>query len=324
MLSTDALIIFAKVGELGSLSGAARLLKVPKANISRAIGKLERDYGTVLLERTTRGVRLTEVGKLVQFRASRIAEEVASAQAEVAAYRGEPAGTLRIGCPALLGSLYLSPRLPDFLAQYPKIDLHLHLADRLAPNADRFDAVLHAGFLGDSSYISRKIVDIELTLVATPEYLERRGLPLTPDDLAQHTIMHAQEPPSDVGELPVLSDDQVIVNGSRRHTLKFDNRVQTNDPIFVDALMRRGECLILASRVAMAEDLKAGRVVEVLPDWRLQKTPAIYALHTFRSAVPAKLRVFLDFVEKLGRGTWHQPANAGILSPTGNSLESAD
>ena len=200
MQVTDALTIFARIGELGSLSRAARLLGMPKANVSRAVAKLERDYGAVLLERTSRGVRLTEVGTLVHLRAVRIVEEIEEARAEVAAYRGEPEGTLRIGCAALLGSLFLSPSIPAFLARFPKIDLHLHLADRLAPRADRFDAVLHAGLLGDSSYISRKIVDIEMGLFATPTYLKRRGVPLGPKDLAQHTMMYSQEPVSDVGE----------------------------------------------------------------------------------------------------------------------------
>jgi LysR family transcriptional regulator, regulator for bpeEF and oprC len=301
MHTTDALMIFARVGELGSLSAAGRLLSLPKANVSRAVTKLEREYGTTLLERTTRGVRLTEVGNLVHLRAMRIVDEVESTKAEVAAYKGEPEGLLRIGCGAFLGTLFLSARLPNFLSRYPKIKLHLHLANRLVPRADRFDAVLHVGLLGDSSYISRKIADIEMGLVATPEYLNRRGTPSGPDDLIGHTFMSAVEPFLEEGELPVRHNDLIIGKGQQRHALRLDDRVRTNDPVLIDAMMREGECIALASVASIADDLKVGRLVRILPDWRLLQEPAVYALHTFRSAIPTKLKVFLEFIETIGR-----------------------
>lgn len=116
--------------------------------------------------------------------------------------------------------------------------------------------------------------------------------------------MYAQEAVSDVGELPVLQNDLVISKGARRHVLRLVSRNRTNDPILTDAMMREHGCIRLGTVVAMWNDLQAGRLVQVLPDWHLKQTPAIYARHTFRATIPTKSKVFLEFVEELGRGTW--------------------
>ncbi len=299
----DALIIFAKVAETGSISAAARSLSLPKAKVSRAVTKLEQDYGAALLERSTRGVRLTEIGSVLQLRAVRIADEVESAKAEVAAYGGRPAGTLRIGCASILGRGLLSPNIPAFLERYPEINLSLEYGDRLLPRADRFDAVLHAGFLADSSFISRKMLDLGSILVASPEYLARRGVPSSVEDLRHHVVMSAIEPESEAGELPVSSGARILICGRQEYPVGLDDRLQTNDPFSIVELARNGDGIAWTARLLVVDDLRSGKLVAILPDCRFKEEAAVYALHTYRTAMPPKLHAFLDFVQELTRGS---------------------
>lgn len=303
MQHTDALTIFAKVSEAGSVSQAARDLSLPKAKVSRAVTRLEQDYGAVLLERTTRGVRLTEVGALLQVRAAKIVKEIEAAKAEVADYGGRPAGTLRIGCASILGRGLLSPHIGEFLRRFPEIKLDLEYGDRLLPRADRFDAVLHAGYLADSSFISRKIVEVGSILVASPDYLARRGVPARAEELQTHVVMAAVEPEPEVGELPVSAGAQALLCSGQEYLVKLDDRLQTNDPFSVVEMARHGECIAWTAHLLVADDLRSGTLVAVLPACGFKEEAAVYALHTYRTAMPPKLRAFLDFVEELARSS---------------------
>lgn len=301
MDQTDALAIFAKVAEVGSVSGAARALSLPKARVSRAVKGLEREYGAVLLERSSRGVRLTEVGEILQARAGRIVAEIEAARAEVAAHGGKPAGTLRIGCASILGRGLLSPNIPLFLARFLDIRLILEFGDRLLPRADRFDAVLHAGFLADSSLISRKIVDLGSVLAASPEYLASRGTPAHADDLRDHVVMGVVEPRSEAGELPVSAGSRVLVQGGREYPVRLDDHLQTNDPFSILQMAREGKCIAWTAMLLAADDLRLGRLVALLPDYGFKEEPAVYALHRYRTFMPPKLQAFLEFVEQVAR-----------------------
>jgi DNA-binding transcriptional LysR family regulator len=276
-------------------------LSLPKAKVSRAVTKLEQDYGAVLLERTTRGVRLTEVGALLQMRAVKITDEIEAAKAEVSAYGGKPAGTLRIGCASVLGRGLLSPHVAEFLDRYPEILLNLEFGDRLLPRADRYDAVLHAGFLADSSFISRKIVEVASVLVASPAYLASRGTPKVAEDLGDHTVMAATELQPDVGELPVSAGAQVLICGGEEYTVKLDGRLQTNDPFSVVQMARSGKCIAWTASLLVSDELRSGEFEVVLPACEVKEEAAVFALHTYRTAMPPKLRAFLDFVQDLAR-----------------------
>ncbi|OYU93365.1 MAG: LysR family transcriptional regulator [Burkholderiales bacterium PBB5] len=294
----NAFIIFAKVGELGSISAAARALGLPKVRVSRAVSGLEAVYKVKLLDRTTRSVTLTEVGRTLHARCLHVREEVEEAEAEVAAHRGQPAGTLRIGCPGDIAP-GLTPYLHEFMEKYPEIDLRIRVGERLLPEPNRLDVVLHSGWLTDSRLTVRKIVDVRTLLVASGKYIEAHGLPLAPDDLDGHAIIgnfYLDPAAVEPGRLPARVPPLELVRGNERHRLPTWRRFASTDHGQILELVRRGSVIAPLAASAAIAGLQSGELVRVLPDYEIAEPPALYALYTDRAALVPKLRVFLEFV----------------------------
>lgn len=285
------LATFAKVGELGSISAAGRALDMPKSSVSRAVTRLEKAYGARIIERTTRAVVLTEIGQRLHGHCLAMVDEVANAEAEVAAYQGHPAGLLKVAAQYTIGRHVIGPNVPEFLDRYPDLDLQLHVTDRaLNPVTEGFDIVVRAGWLDDSSLIARRIVDIEATLVSSRAYVERNGLPETVADLAEHCVIGFP-----VTGAPPLE----LVRGNTRVAVPTWRRFACNDPMLNFALVRRGIAIAPVSKFILAEALAAGEIVRVLPDYELHNPPALFAFYASRSAVTPKISVFLDFLTEL-------------------------
>jgi LysR family transcriptional regulator, transcriptional activator for aaeXAB operon len=301
----DALSIFAKVGELGSISGAARALGLPKANVSRAVASLEADYTVVLIERGARRVTLTEIGAKLHARCERLIAEVEAADAEIASYRGEPSGLLRVGCPATVVP-WLASNLADFLERYPDIDLRIKVGDRLLPETQALDVVLHAGWLADSALKARKISDIPTIFVASHHYAETHGLPETTSDLARHAVIgnFYAELSSFVGgpdELPARVPQLELVRGRERMAVQAWRRFISNDARFILALVRRGVAIGPVAAHLIARELSSGALMRVLPEYEIADQPALYAVHSSGVSGTPKLRAFLDFAVERSR-----------------------
>ncbi|MDQ0390564.1 LysR family transcriptional regulator [Labrys monachus] len=187
MLKLESLAAFVSVAESGSISEAAQRMALSKSVVSERLSDLERSLGTRLLDRTTRGLALTEDGRSFQARARRIMQEVAEAGAEIAERRGELAGPLRISAPTSFGILHLGPALYGFLAKHPRIELTLDLDDRfVSMAAGGYDAVVRHGPAVDGHVIVKPLASSRRFLVASPNYLETFGTPETIQDLKRH------------------------------------------------------------------------------------------------------------------------------------------
>jgi DNA-binding transcriptional LysR family regulator len=285
--------IFAKVGELASISAAARALGLPKSTVSRAVAKLEAGFSARLVERTTRKLALTEIGRAFHEHCLSLVAEAENAEAEVAAYQGTPSGLLRIASPNMIGRHIVGPFLAEFLDRYPEVDLQMQLTDRLLnPVSDGFDVVIRSGWLEDSGVIARKITDIGIILVASRRYIAAHGLPATIEELADHAVIGFP-----LEGAPALE----LVSGKERVKVPVWRRFACNDPLLNLQFVRRGLAIAPMSAFFAAEELRGGEIVPVLPEWRLHDPPALYALYAGRTALSPKVGVFLEFLSDLAR-----------------------
>jgi DNA-binding transcriptional LysR family regulator len=186
-MKLDGIAAFVAVAEAGSISEAARRLHVSKSVVSERLTELERTLGTSLIHRTTRKLSITEDGLAFRARADRIVREIADAAAEISERRGSLVGPLRVAGPVSFGSLHLGPALYPFLRENPGIDLTLDLDDRfIDAAADGYDAVIRHGPIDDNRLVAKRLAPSRRVLVASTDYLERRGWPRSIADLEDH------------------------------------------------------------------------------------------------------------------------------------------
>lgn len=187
MIRTEGIVTFVAVAEGGSISEAARRLRLSKSVVSERLAELEKALGGVLLHRTTRKLTLTEDGLSFLERARRIKREVDEATADMAERRGTLAGPLRLAVPVTFGRMHLGPALYPFLKQHPELELTLDIDDRrVDPVADGYDAIIRHGPIADSRLIAWKLAPSRRLLTASKEYLDRFGVPQTLQDLENH------------------------------------------------------------------------------------------------------------------------------------------
>lgn len=187
MVKLDGITAFVAVAEAGSISEAARRLRLAKSVVSERLAELERSLDTALLHRTSRRLSLTEDGTAFLDRAARIARDVEEAAADMAERRGTLSGSLRLSVPVTFGRMHLGPALYPFLAAHPRIELTLDPNDRrVGAAAEGYDAVVRHGALGNTRLMAWKLAPSRRILVASPAYLARHGTPASVGELEQH------------------------------------------------------------------------------------------------------------------------------------------
>ncbi|HTO29914.1 MAG TPA: LysR family transcriptional regulator [Pararhizobium sp.] len=187
MVKLDGITSFVAIAESGSISEAARRLRLSKSVVSERLAELERSLGAGLLHRTTRKLTLTEDGTAFLERASRIVQEIEEAAADMAERRGTITGPLRISAPVTFGRMHLGPALYPFLAEHPNLQLTLDLDDRrVDAAADGYDAVVRNGPIADSRLMAWRLAPSRRVLVAAPTYLREHGKPASIEALEQH------------------------------------------------------------------------------------------------------------------------------------------
>lgn len=284
----DRMQLFVRVVERRSFSAAAADLGLSRSTATEAIKKLETDLGVRLLERTTRHVTTTLDGRAYYERCLAILSEVE--EADNAFRDARPRGLLRIDAHPLLTQTFLLPRLPEFMARYPELDLHIGQGDRLVDLVrEGIDCVIRAGELPDSGMISRRLTTIEEVTCASPGYLERHGVPATPDDLAGHVCVGFVS--SRTGETMPIE----FMEGGEVRLVSLPSRVTVNNSDTMSELARLGFGLIQAPRYRLTRDLADGTLVEVLKDFPPSPTP-LTALYPQNRQTSARVRVFLDWV----------------------------
>jgi DNA-binding transcriptional LysR family regulator len=186
----DSIAVFAEVADRGSFSAAARRLNRSPAAVTRAVAELEARLGVRLLNRTTRAVSMTDAGQRFLAGARRVLADLAEIEQAAAGHGRAPRGELRITAPIVFGRRHVLPLVTDFLAQYPEVGVRLMLLDRPADLVEEgLDAAIRIGALSDSSSIATRVGVVGRIVVASPDYVRRRGRPKSPGDLAAHQII---------------------------------------------------------------------------------------------------------------------------------------
>lgn len=288
--------IFAAVVEEGGFTRAAQRLGVSKSSVSKNITALESRLGTRLLDRTTRVVNPTEIGRAYYERASRILDDAGEADAFVAELHSRPAGALRVSAPRDFGAHVVAPLARDFLGTYPEVSVTLDLCDEDTDLiSGGFDLGLRIGLQKDSSLLSRKLATVEMRLLASPAYLARHGHPRTVADLRQHHLLSRLT--GQAGQIWrfQVPEGEVRVSPER-------GRFKINDGKALLEAVESGVGLALLPDYMFAEAMAAGRVVDALPALSPDIRPIQAVFPAGRQAQP-KVRAFMDHLaDRLGAG----------------------
>jgi len=293
-----AMRVFVRITEAGNLSAAGRQLGLSLTSVSRQLMALEATLGITLVERTTRHLSLTESGRLYYERAKQILEEVAEMERGLTMQTGVASGRLQVSAPSLLGRLRLAPMLPGFLAAQTRVSVDLMLMDRPVRLAEEgIDVALRIGPLEDSGLIVRKLDDIQLVVCAAPDYLRRRGVPMTPDDLVEQDCLA-------FGEAPGVAEWS-FQEGAVRRAMRIPTRLCANDFDSLVSAALAGAGLVRVPSWQVAHHLAEGRLKIVLDAFQRPSTPlSILALRN-RLLLP-KVRAFVDFLQQ----RWMHPRTA--------------
>lgn len=287
----DRMQLFARVVERRSFAAAAADLGLARSTVTEAIKQLEEDVGARLLERTTRHVTPTLDGSAFYQRCLAILAEVD--EAENIFRDAQPRGLLRVDAHGFLTRTFLLPRLHEFLDRYPLLDLQIGQGDRLVDLVrEGVDCVIRAGEIADSGLIMRRLGTIAEITCASPAYIEKQGMPQSPDALDGHVAVGFIS--SRTGHVMPL---EFMAGGEVRYVTLPCRLTVNNSDTMVD-LARRGFGLIQAPRYRLQQDLDEGDLVEVLAGYPPPPTP-LSVLYPQNRQLSPRVRVFIDWIAKL-------------------------
>lgn len=281
----------------GSFSAAGRRLGLSPSAVSKLVTRLEERLGTRLLVRSTRAIMLTAEGEAYVARARRILGEIDEAERFIAAgAAAAPRGRLRVSSTVGFGERCVVPRVPEFLALYPEVQLDLSLTDEVIDLvAERADVGLRAGPMRDSSLKARKMLESRRVIVASPAYLARHGTPRIPQDLADHNCLRFNFRRS--------QDDWPFVDpaSGEGYALPVSGNLEGNSGSMVQRLALDGLGIARIARYVAERDIEAGTLVEVLEEFNGGDIERVHAVFVGHDYLAARIRAFVDFLaEKVG------------------------
>ena len=284
----DAMRVFTRIVERRSFSQAADDLGLPRSSVTDAVKALEARLGVRLLQRTTRQVSPTLDGEAYYQRCVNLIADLEEAEGAFAGVK--PSGLIRVDVHGTQARHFLLPGLPDFLAEYPGIRLHLAEAHQpLDMIREGFDCILRTGDLADSPLIQRRLALLKRGTFASPAYLERFGAPRTPDQLEGHKMVGLMSQQTS-GVTPL---DFLDANGTRQLTLQA--LITVTGPETNVAAACAGLGLIQVPRYRVKTELAAGVLVEILSGFPPSPLP-VYVLYSHTRQLSPRLRVFIDWV----------------------------
>ena len=282
--------VFVTVADKGSMASAGRDLNLSPSVMSKNLSALEDRLGARLLTRTTRSVSLTEVGHAYLDRARRIIGDVDEAEAAVSSVTNAPRGHLRITAPSTFSYRHISPHLPIFREMYPDVEVEMIISDNeLNLVENNIDLAIRIALMRDSSLISRKLASNPRAMVASPDYLKKKGKPIHPDDLIKHDIISFQ-----LGS-PYNEWHFFVDNKPKIFTAKGMLQLNHGDAILRSCINNGGICML--SRFVVGRHIAAGTLTSLLENF-LQEDIPIYAVYPSGKHLSPKVRAFLDFLVK--------------------------
>jgi LysR family transcriptional regulator for bpeEF and oprC len=293
MNKLQAMQLFVRVVETGAMTRAADSLRIPKATATTLIQQLEADLGVKLLNRTTRSVTVTPDGAAYYPRCVAILAEVQETEESLARRRSVPSGRLRVDAPTLMARLVIVPALPEFFARYPDIDLQLssgeHRADLIE---DGVDCAVWSGELQDSSLVARRVGQLYFGTCAAPAYLQARGYPQHPDELAAHRcINHFSRHTGKVF-------DWVFAKDGVRLSIPLRGFIALDDENSYVAAAEAGLGVAQIPAFVLKEAMERNRLELVLGDWFAEPAP-LSVVYPQNRHLSNKVRVFVDWIAEL-------------------------
>ena len=298
--------IFLQVLDLGSISAAALSLGMSPAVASRRILMLEKELGVRLLNRTTRRVSATSEGVELATKGRSLIDELEALTSGLGMTGREVSGTLQVSASVSFGKSYITPLLPEFLKQYPDLTVRLHLSDeKLDLNTRGYDlAIRIAATMDDSELVARKLVTARRLLCAAPDYLQQHGEPASIAELAEHSCLLL------ISRSGEREHWQLQDKHHQVHRIRVGGPLESNLGEALHDATLRGLGISLLSDWHIEEDLIAGRLKTVLPDYYAEI--GIYAVMPQRRFVPLRVRVFTEFLNnQLQRKYKREKTNEG-------------
>jgi DNA-binding transcriptional LysR family regulator len=294
MIDLNSLAIFAKVVETRSFSEAAKRLNMPISTVSRRVAELEDQLGVGLLERSTRNLRLTDIGAEVFEHAQRSAEIGEAVSNIVSNQSSMVSGVLRLSAPPSVSDTLLVPLVTAFQASYPDVRVQILVTDRFVDHiAEGVDLVFRLGPLKDSSLVARKLLTYRHQLVASPAYVERVQLPEKPQDLVGHRLLAFSF------WRPENSWTFVDRNGRTERVL-FLPFLAMNDYAGLACALLAGVGIGDLPPVVQPDLLRDGRLIEIMPEWRF-RTFDLSMVHPGNRHISRPVRMFKEFAARMAR-----------------------
>jgi DNA-binding transcriptional LysR family regulator len=285
------LYYFAMVVDHSGFAAAERALGIPKSRLSRRISQLETDLGVRLLQRSTRRFAVTDVGQSVYRHAQSMLAEAQAAREVVDRLSAEPRGVIRVSVPVALAQEQMPKLLPEFLAKYPQVRVQMHVSNRRVDIINEgIDVALRvrAKLDDDGSLVMRSFGQVQELLVASPDYLRKRGAPRSPDDLADHVTLSISE--DEARQRWELHGPNGEVS-----RVELKPRVMAFDFPMLMALAKQGLGITLLPETVCAEAVRGGELQVVLPEWRLPQG-IFHAVFASRRGLLPAVRVFIDYL----------------------------
>jgi len=294
---------FVAVADAGSFVAAADLTGMSKAAVSRHVAELEERLGVRLMQRTTRRLSLTDEGQRFLARCKELLASIDEAESELSSKTGSPSGLVRVNAPLTFGTMHLAPLWGRFMDRYPKVTLDVTLGDRIVDLVEEgYDLAIRISNLPNSALVSRTLASTRMVLCASPGYLRAHGTPVHPSELAAHRVISFSY---------WVTRDEWHFNGREGEVIvrvRAGMHTNNGDTCRFAALDHQG--IILQPDFMIGGDLRAGMLVELMPDYRAISL-GIHAVYPSRKHLPLKVRRLIDFlVESFHVPSWSQQTNS--------------
>lgn len=287
-MDLNDVLVFTKVVQAGSFIGASRELEMPKSTVSRKVSELEERLGARLLQRTTRKLALTDVGRTYFEHATRVVSELEEAERAVTRMQETPRGLLRVTIPLNFG--FLAPIVASFMRRYPEVQLELTGTDRTVDLVEEgFEVAIRAGELRDSSLIARGLGTLTSYLVASPDFLRRQGAPKGPEQLARFDCI--------VFGAGADRNSWKLIRAGKTTAVPLRPRLTVNDFELLGEAARAGLGVAMLPVFRCIEDLRSKRLRRVLPEWCAREIP-IHAVYPSTRQLSTKVKAFLDHLRE--------------------------
>jgi DNA-binding transcriptional LysR family regulator len=288
----NSLKIFAEIVDSGSLSEASRRLKMPVSTVSRRLSELEDQMRVRLLERSTRSLRLTDVGSEVLEHARRTEDLSDAIDNVVTSHTAEVTGTLRLASPPSISDSLIAPLIVSFQEKYPNVRVQLFITERIVDQiAEGVDVAFRVGALPDSTLVARRLLTYRHQVVASPAYLKRCKQPKTPQDLLNHRLLA-------FFWRPRYRWSFTHVGGKHSKTITFEPHIGMNDYTGLAIALLDGAGIGELPPIVQPDLIKKGLLVEVIPSWHLEVYD-LSLIHLGNRYIPRHVRVFKEFAVEM-------------------------